>query len=521
METVANLQGGREISRHDGRARHVTDTFSGMTRVLIVLLLSVFFIGAQETKIDPKVSQAIRGGRSTGVILLGKRQLLEGAKGFPEFCAEQKAAKRTTLRPKIIAQLKAIAKADQVKLRKELDLPKEARGLWLVNGIATTLTPEAIRKAAKSKNIKFIYPAGPIPQGRGRGRVSEVLPVVKREAFSAKGKKIPWNLKAVKSDRVWNELKITGRGVVVAMYDAGVNYRHADLRNNIWHNPDELPNNGKDDDGNGWVDDLYGFNFSLGTPEVIARGGRQHGTLTSGIVAGDGTGGTVTGVAPEAKLMPLMGWGGFFGAALVHQYAVENGADVMNMSFSIPNLGHTRGLWRLMSEHATTTGLVLVSGAGNFQQLLKPIQLRIPEGIPCVIAAGGVDRNMKIPNFVSLGPVEWAGVKFYGDYPMPKGLIKPDVCGFPTGDYALLSSQNEGYMNPNVRIRGNSFSGPHVAGTVALMLSANPDLLAWRVKEIIEFTAVDLGPKGKDNATGYGLLNALAAVKTALTEKGK
>ena len=80
--------------------------------MLIVWLVGVLFVGAQETKIDPKVSQAIRGGRSSGVILLGKRQLLEGPKGFPDFCKQNKAAKRTQLRPKIIAQLKAIAKAD-------------------------------------------------------------------------------------------------------------------------------------------------------------------------------------------------------------------------------------------------------------------------------------------------------------------------------------------------------------------------------------------------------------------------
>ncbi len=486
----------------------------------IVWLVSVLFVGAQDSKIDPKVAQAIRGGRSTSVILLGTRQLLEGPKSFPEFCAKHKADKRTELRPKIIAQLKAIAKADQAKLREELDLPKEAQGLWLVNGIAATLTPEAIRRAAKSKNVKYIYPAGPIPMSRGRGRVSEVLPKAKREEFSAKGKKIPWNLKAVKADRVWSELKITGRGAVVAMYDAGVNYLHEDLRGNIWRNPGEVANNGKDDDGNGWVDDIYGYNFRAGTPEVIARGRMQHGTMTSGIVAGSGTGGMVTGVAPGAKLMPLMGWGGTYGAARVHEYALENGADAMNMSFSIPNLGHTRGLWRLMSEHATAVGLVLVSGAGNFQGLPKPVQLRVPEGIPCVIAAGGVDRSLKVPRFVSLGPVEWGSVKFYGDHPMPKGLIKPDVSGFPGAGYPVLAA-TRGYIDPNLRIRGNSFSGPHVAGTVALMLSANPDLPAWRVKEILEATATDLGPKGKDNDTGAGLLNAFAAVKVALNEKAK
>ena len=66
-----------------------------MTRMPIVWLVSVLFVGAQDSKIDPKVAQAIRGGRSTSVILLGTRQLLEGPKSFPEFCAKHKAAKRT------------------------------------------------------------------------------------------------------------------------------------------------------------------------------------------------------------------------------------------------------------------------------------------------------------------------------------------------------------------------------------------------------------------------------------------
>jgi subtilisin family serine protease len=491
-----------------------------MTRFMMTWLAGALLLGAEDSKIDPSVARAIRGGRPTPVILLGTRQLLKGPKGFPEFCAQHKDAQRTKLRPKIIAQLKAIAKVEQAKLRAELELPKAAQSIWLVNGIAATLTPEVIRRAAKSKNVKYIYPSGSIPQGNGRGRVGTVLKKEQRKPFTAKGKKIPWNLKAVKADRVWSELKITGRGAVVAMYDAGVNYLHPDLRGNIWRNPGEVPNNGKDDDGNGWVDDIYGYNFRAGTPEVIARGRMQHGTMTAGIVAGDGTGGTVTGVAPEARLMPLMGWGGTYGAARVHEYALENGADAMNMSFSIPNLGHTRGLWRLMSEHATAAGLVLVSGAGNFQRLRQPVQLRIPEGIPCVIAAGGVDRNMKIPRFVSLGPVEWGSVKFYEDHPMPKGLIKPDVSGFPGAGYPVLAA-TRGYIDPNLRIRGNSFSGPHVAGTVALMLSANPDLPAWRVKEILEATATDLGPKGKDNDTGAGLLNAFAAVKAALKVKSR
>lgn len=492
-----------------------------MIRIILLALAAVFSLQGQDDKIDPQVSMAIRGGRSVPVLLLGQKQLLEGPQGFSDFCRKNSRSKRRELRAQLIVQLKKIAKAEQSVLREELNLPKETQGLWVVNAVAVTLTPEAIRSAAKSKRVKYIYPAGPIPQVQGRGSVGTVLGKRAVRPFSTKGKTIPWNLKAVKADQVWSQLGITGGGSVVAMYDAGVDYNHEDLRENIWRNPGEIANNGKDDDSNGWVDDIYGFNFRFGSPEVkpnpVQAGRLQHGTLTSGIVAGDGTGGTITGVAPRAKLMPLIGWGGLYGAARVHEYALENGADVMNMSFSIPNLGHARGLWRLMSEQATAAGLVLVSGAGNFQRLSKPVQLRIPEGIPCVIAAGGVDRNLKVPNFVSLGPVEWGSVKFYEDHPMPKGLIKPDVSAFPGPNYPVLANKR-GYLDPNNRVKGNSFSGPHVAGTVALMFSANPELPAWRVKEILEISATDLGVKGKDNDTGAGLLNALAAVKAAMAE---
>ena len=115
-----------------------------MTRMLIVWLVSVLFVGGQETKIDPKVSQAIRGGRSTGVILLGKRQLLEGPKGFPDFCAQNKSAKRTELRPKIIARLKAIAK-DLGPKGKDNDT-----GYGLLNSLAAVKAAIEAKKKIKS-----------------------------------------------------------------------------------------------------------------------------------------------------------------------------------------------------------------------------------------------------------------------------------------------------------------------------------------------------------------------------------
>ena len=143
------------------------------------------------------------------------------------------------------------------------------------------------------------------------------------------------------------------RQVLVAVIDGGVDTAHVGLKANLWTNPKEVAGNGKDDDGNGYVDDLYGFDFTRMSAEIGAfvpgPGPSQHGTVTSGIVAGDGSGGIITGVAPRARIMALKG-NSLVTAPLAFQYALENGADIMSMSFSIPNLGNARAVWRMMSR---------------------------------------------------------------------------------------------------------------------------------------------------------------------------
>ncbi|MDJ0975127.1 MAG: S8 family serine peptidase [Planctomycetota bacterium] len=452
-------------------------------------------------------------------LLLLKTQLLETPGGYPAFCKAQATAKRGALRTSVVAKLKAIADAEQPTLLEALGNPKDAQRLWLVNGIVVRLDAKALEAAKAHALVLHAYPAGMLPAPPKKpGRVDPVHRRRKKPRTWKLGKKtVPWNLEQLNVPRVWKELEIIGRGVTVAMFDTGINYEHEDLAKNIWINPDEKPNNGRDDDKNGLVDDYYGYCFVQMTPEVMDRSPPKHGSLTSSVVAGDGTGGTQTGVAPGAQLMALRGAGGPYNACRAFQYALEEGADVVNMSFSIPNLGHTRGLWRRMAEHASAAGLVLISGAGNFgRQTQVPVQIRIPEGIPCVICAGGVRKDLSVPVFTSKGPVEWSGVAFYEDHPLPGGLIKPDVSAFPGPGIALIrGGRKDGYLPEDNKRRGNSLSAPHVAGVVALMLEADPELTPWAVKSILEATAKDLDAEGKDPNTGAGLVDAFAAVSRA------
>ncbi len=464
-------------------------------------------------KIDDPVLAAMETRTTIPVIILGAEQFLEPPDGYANFIAAEAETPRSDLRIRVVYALKNIAERVQPSILATLDSPEDARSLWIVNAVIAVLTPPEIERVADLASVRFIYLAQAPPPAVGpAGTVFTVLNPGARPAFTSVGKTVSWNVEMVGAKRVWDELGVTGEGSIVAVLDNGVRYVHDDLRDAVWVNPGEVANNAVDDDGNGYVDDYYGFDFGAMSARVF--GGSAHGTWVTGIAVGDGSGGTVTGIAPGARFMALRGGSSTYPKALAYQYAIEHGADVLNMSFSIPNLGNVRGFWRLMADHATVAGLVSTSGAGNFRQTATvPVQLRIPEGIPSVIAVGGVDRNLRVTFFSSTGPVEWASVRFYGDLP---NLNKPDVVAFPGPGYALLDPMG-GYFDPNTSVRGNSFSGPHLAGVAALMFEANPELPAWRVKEIVEASAQDLGDPGKDNESGSGLADAFDAVEAAMS----
>lgn len=468
-------------------------------------------------KIDDKVQSELSRSGSAVVLILGETQLLETPLGYQEFIETHAELTRSELRTMNISKLKEIASSEQSIILEKLGNPEGTQSVWLVNAIIASLSEAQVHAASLVEEVKYIYPGDFLAADRTNpGSVRSIINAEDPGPFSTTGKQIPWNLERVGASRVWSELGVTGEGIVIAAIDSGVNYLHSDLTNNIWINQNEIANNGIDDDRNGFIDDIYGYNFGSMRAEVGVFGNpSDHGTWVAGILVGDGSGGIITGVAPRAKVMPLQ-IRGVHTAILAHQYALEMGADVINMSFSIPDLGDSRGIWRLMAEQAEISGLVLVSGAGNFQQSAQiPVQLRIPEGIPSVIAAGGVDQSLNLASFSSTGPVEWESVKFYEDHPE---LIKPDVVAFPGAGYPVLNTAADGYIDPNNSVRGNSFSGPHVSGTAALILSANPELPAWRVKEILETTAEDIAPSGKDNLTGAGLIDAYQAVLSVMFE---
>ncbi len=490
---------------------------------------------AAEQKLDPPLLDVLRSGGSARVIVVGRAQLFEPVGGLERFQLEHAGDDRRELRRRVVATLKENAEAEQALILEALGRGGADRALWILNALSMELSAEEIRRASGLNEVSFIYAGGEVipPGPRASQDPILVIPPGEPPTFSAEGKQVAWSVEHLNAPRAWRELGSVGRGAVVAVLDNGANYAHTDLRSNLWRNAGEVPNNGIDDDRNGWVDDLYGYDFGSMSPNVrdtTTSRGRQHGTMTSGIAVGDGSSGIVTGVAPRASLMLLKITGGNVdaagnrpvGAAIAYQYAIEQGADILSMSFSLPDLGNLRGFWRMMSDHAVAAGLFLVGGAGNFRTTAQiPVQHQSPKDVPSVVSVGGIDTLGVLRPFSSMGPAEWSSVALYGDYPLPEGITKPDLVAFPGEGFPVLGIEDRGYIDTDsVRIRGNSFSGPQVAGIAALIFAEHPEMSVWRVREVIESTARDLGDPGKDNMFGHGLADAHAAVLEARERGG-
>lgn len=344
--------------------------------------------------------------------------------------------------------------------------------------------------------------------------------------------RVPWNLKAVGADRAWDRHKVTGKGIVVAVLDDGM-MAVPTLTPSLWKNAGEELN-GKDDDGNGYIDDVFGYNFRQNNPYNVTPTGHRHGTLCAGIVAARPTVDEeplATGVAPDAKVMPLVG----NGQLRAYEYALEHGADILSMSYTFEPkaMGQYRGLFRTAHEHLSAAGVVSVGGAGNYATR-RPVGLQIgsTKDIPCVIAVAGIREDGQVPAFSSRGPVSWKGIRYYSkqDIENPP-LSKPDVTacngGFPMWTRAevwggprksrlkeIIYEDPQGYVLA-IGPQGNSFAGPHAAGVAALMLEANPQLPVWHLKRIMEATCQDMGEQGRDITYGAGMLQADKAVEAA------
>ncbi len=299
-----------------------------------------------------------------------------------------------------------------------------------------------------------------------------------------------------------------GAGIVVAVADSGIELDHPDLAERIWTNPGEDGGQtGVDDDGDHYVDDLHGYNFASREGAVSDSNG--HGTNVSGVIAGDGSLGVATGVAPRATIMPLRILGAEQwseqAAWEAIQYAVQNGAHIINLSLApdFPN----RVCWRVAIEHAAAAGVPTVAAAGNEGACLSDKCVRSPGDVPSAITVGATRACDHLWRDSSRGPVSWADVDQFGG--LPATLDKPevvapgvDVCTTCLGSSLCSKS-------------GTSLAAPNVAGVLALMLAANPMITNPQLVDCLLNTTIPLTGEPMEGA-GHGRVDPFAAVKCAV-----
>ena len=160
-----------------------------------------------------------------------------------------------------------------------------------------------------------------------------------------------------------------GNGIVVAVIDEGIYINHPDLRQNIWTNPKETVGNGKDDDKNGYIDDIYGWDFISNTGEMTTRG--SHGTMVAGIIgAVKNNAQGIAGIADGVKLMSLIACDYKIGCptdAVIKaiRYAADNGANIINLSLGSTGTTTYTDKYNDAIQYAYDKGIVIVAAAGN------------------------------------------------------------------------------------------------------------------------------------------------------------
>lgn len=303
-----------------------------------------------------------------------------------------------------------------------------------------------------------------------------------------------WHLDAIHAREGW--VTTTGSpDVVVAVIDSGVDVTHPDLQNNIWTNPNETAGNKKDDDGDGFVDDVHGWNFITNSPDVSPVPSEQgstdawiHGTVVASLIAGEGNNDIgIAGVSWHTKIMPLVvldssGTGGDEHIVRAIQYAVTHGADIINLS--LVGYEFDQDLADAIRE-ASSQGVLVVSAAGNSDDPGGQDMNAMPGYPACnkgVLGLGeltvtGIDHaNQKTnrANYGSCVDVSAPGEDIFAARPMTNPF-QPNVTV-------------SGYVG---HLSGTSVAAPLVSGLAALLQAQHPE---WRGQELANWIRLTSDP---------------------------
>ncbi|MCB5230768.1 MAG: S8 family serine peptidase [Candidatus Cloacimonas sp.] len=415
-----------------------------------------------------------------------------------------------------VSTLKQFSEQTQEDIKKELLKREKSKALdslhflWIYNSISMQANLEVIEELDKRDDIQTII------YNPKRNMILEDEVFYRNNLVSSirVDEDISYNIPQIGADKVWEE-GYFGQGVVVAVIDSGLNYNHTDIKNNLWISP-EYPN--------------YGYSFAYNTNDPIDQDG--HGTHCAGTVAGDGTSGIRTGIAPESKIMALQilddkGRGDDVTLNRALQFAIENGADVLSISLGwYHKFEPNRIMLRNTMMNVLSAGIIASVAAGNagfLQEYAIPDNVAAPgscpppwlnpdqtekSGLSAVLTVGATEPTDVIADFSSKGPVTWQNVTGFNDYPYKPGigLIVPDISAPGVDVISLKHDDDTGYKPDS----GTSMATPTTAGAIALLISKDPTITPEQIAQIIEESALKKTDK-KSNEYGAGRIDIKAA----------
>jgi subtilisin family serine protease len=399
--------------------------------------------------------------------------------------------------------------------KKAADAVKQAAGVDFIEKLMERDVQSGKINVKVEPNDPFYFDLSSHKEVKGRGRdintaYGEPLKVgdtlIERIVAFTQKRPTPdqWGLHAIgftpkfDPESAWHLFDSSKKNVVVAIIDSGLDLEQPDGPKFLWTNTKEIADNGKDDDNNGYIDDIHGWNFLDDNNDLTDYKG--HGTIVAGIIAAQTNNGVgIAGINPGAQIMVLKvtdekGKANNLNIYRALRYAADNGARVINISLGAKGVSR---LEQMGINYAFNKGSLIIIAAGNQSQDIK--KYGPPASRRALTVAAADTKGSRI---------------WFSNNGVNVGLIAP-------GEhiYSLYSKDSPWHGPSFIKERicypstGTSFSAPIVSAVASLIFAKDPRLTNREVEDILLDSAEDWESEGWDHYTGAGFLDARKALK--------